>query len=159
MKKVIINRGIPGSGKSTGADEAQYAVPEKDCKIVSSDLYPGLYDENGGFHPELLSKSHPWCMGEFIHALMEGKSLVIVDNTNTQAHEISPYVLVAQYFAYEIEIWRYDAGSIDEAFERNTHKVPLEVCTRMHNQLVQPLPYHFPKERIIYTGQETMLHG
>ena len=150
--KVVINRGIPGSGKSTGTKKLMDAEKPGMVKVVSSDLYPGLYDADGTFHPELLSKSHPACMREFIHACEMRIPFVIVDNTNTMPHEVAPYLLVAQSFGADVEIIRYDAGSVDVAFERNSHGVPLDVCIRMFNQMKDnPLPRFWPRERIVYT--------
>lgn len=149
--KLIINRGIPGSGKSTGTMELVKGLKHDDFAVCSSDAYPGLYDEDGKFHPELLSKSHPACMAHCIRAMLAEVPLVIIDNTNVSAVEIAPYMLVAQSFGYEVEIRRYDAGSIDEAHERNTHKVPLDTCIRMNKAMQEPLPPWWPKETVIHT--------
>lgn len=151
--KLIINRGVPGSGKSTGTRAmVDGLVNPYDYQICSSDSYPGLYDEEGKFHPELLSKSHPACMSDCIDAMQSGVKLVIIDNTNVDAVSIAPYILVAQSQGYEVEIHQYEpAGGITEAFKRNTHKVPLETVIRMADAMKVPLPPYWPKPIVIWT--------
>jgi tRNA uridine 5-carbamoylmethylation protein Kti12 len=154
--KLIINRGAPGSGKSTGAKKLIDAVNTSDIVdgvICSADSYPGLYDKDGGFHPELLSKAHGECMAKAIRATMIDTPLVIIDNTSTTAVEVSPYVLLSQAHGYELQIHRYTCGSALEHFRRNIHKVPLATIERMLNNLDQPLMPWWPAEMIIDTSK------
>ena len=153
--KVIINRGIPGSGKSTGA-AALAAAFLRDAEspgwsgqagICCADNAPGRYDPDGTYHPEV--PAHAWCFKEFMELLLRGCGLIIVDNTNVSAVEMAPYVLAAQAYGAEVEIHQYDAGSIDVAHQRNTHKVPLEICVRMFNTMQQPLPSWWPKPKVV----------
>lgn len=151
--KVIINRGAPGSGKTSGAQALTNGLPHDEFAVCSSDLYPGLYDADGRFHPELLSKSHPACMADCIRAMLAGVPLVIVDNTSTTAVEVAPYVLVAQSFGYEVEIWRYTCGTAAEHLRRNQHGVSHDAIVRMLNNLEQPLPPWWPAEQVIDTSK------
>jgi hypothetical protein len=72
------------SGKSTTAAQLGGEV------YSSDDFF-----ERGGphnFHPGLLPQAHAWNQQRVADALRRGAPLVVVDNTNTQAWEMLPYV-------------------------------------------------------------------
>ena len=137
MKKVIILRGIPGSGKSTLVKE-NYA----DAIVCSADNY---FEEvaalNGTdylteFKPWLVGRAHQHCWHSFIHALcvME-EEIIVVDNTNIHEWEYENYSFLAEINGYNVEVISIPATETAETYhERNTHGVPLEVIQRMMNE-------------------------
>jgi hypothetical protein len=122
--KVVILSGIPGSGKST------YAA-SLGATICSADDY--MIDWHGKYHFDAanLGRCHALCMRHFVnHCVTWKSSLIVVDNTNLAAAEISPYALVATAFDYSVEIHRiYCDPSV--AFARQTHGVPKAAHDRM----------------------------
>lgn len=151
--KAIIHIGLPGSGKTTSIrrifgdynwieDGVIHYIPNR-VAVVSSDNYPGLYDKDKDFHPELLAKSHPACFREFIAAMLQGFPVVIVDNTNTSAIELAPYILGAQAHGYAVELREF-VVSIETAERRNTHKVPRASLEAMAKRLAEPRPPWWP---------------
>jgi len=114
--KVLILSGPSGCGKSTWA---KARASRSDARIFSADDYmisDGIYR----FEPALLFEAHPWCFKNFMDIGLRGShALVIVDNTNTSAVEISPYYLAAQAYGYEAEIVRFE-GEIHP----NVHGTP-----------------------------------
>lgn len=131
MKKLILMRGLPGSGKSfLGKQLAKQAA---DTKIYSTD---DLFMVNGEyrFNPAKLGKFHKENQLRVEHAMGKGISLIIVDNTNTQLWEMRPYIKMAKKFGYLIECvipetaWAFDA---EECAKKNTHGVPLDAIKRM----------------------------
>ena len=69
---------------------------------------------------------------------MKSEKNVVVDNTNIEAWECNPYVIMAQEFGYRVEfvrsntVWRND---VEECFKRNIHKVPKEVIQSMKDRM------------------------
>ncbi|XP_069130477.1 serine-rich adhesin for platelets-like isoform X2 [Argopecten irradians] len=131
-KCFVMLRGLPGSGKSTLARNLQHAG-EKPGVILSSDDYfvqDGIYK----FEPHLLSEAHEWNRLRTIQNLHNGCTPIIVDNTNTQAWEMKPYVKQAQKFGYDIyflepdTLWRFQPK---ELARRNTHGVPIKKIQMM----------------------------
>jgi len=98
-KKLIILRGISGTGKSTLAKslEAKYKT-----KALSSDDF--FMDENKyKFDPAKLTEAHAWNQQRVKDAMKEGKPVIIVDNTNTMGWMMRPYVEAARQHGYKVE--------------------------------------------------------
>lgn len=126
--QVIILRGIPGCGKSTYAKKH---FPQ--AKIVSADDF---FMQTGEYHfdGEKLSQAHQSCWRAFYEAISQKEPLVIVDNTNTAAFEISPYVLPSEANGYEVSIITLMCDPAVAA-ARNIHHVPLQTVERMAKRL------------------------
>ncbi len=136
MKKVIIMRGVPGSGKSTKAMEiATKALHDfRSVKIVSADFY--FINKNGEykFQPKHLRNAHTFCIEEFEAGLASGVELVIVDNTNTRLWEYEKYIDKAHDWDYHVEILSIEPKDDEELLKfanRNTHGVPVEKVKQM----------------------------
>lgn len=133
MKKVIVVSGISGSGKSTYA----HTLTANGGVILSADDYFTGYDTRPySFDSTLLGKAHAMCFKLYVeqlqHALSEDR-LVIVDNTNTTAVEIAPYMLAADAFGYLAEVHTLRCGSwneVDMCLQRNRHEVPMAYRVR-----------------------------
>lgn len=120
VAKVIVMQGTSGSGKSTYAKK-KANQPGLNSIIVSADDFfvtPTGYV----FDASKLGVAHAMCFGDFIHELRTGTELVIVDNTNSTAVEIAPYMLGASAFGYEAKIVRVNC-SPRLAYERGKHGV------------------------------------
>jgi predicted kinase len=127
-KIMFLTRGLPGSGKSTISKELG-----KGGVILGSDdffMVNGKYE----FDKEALSYAHWWNQARVEKAMKQGISPIVVDNTNTQAWEAKPYVILAQKYGYKVQIeefntpWKFDA---EELTKRNTHGVPREIIDKM----------------------------
>ncbi len=87
MAKLILVRGLPGSGKSTFARElsgAGYKHVEADMFHI--DPVTGKYD----FIPQHVRAAHEWCQAVTRMTLADGVN-VVVSNTFTQLWEMEPY--------------------------------------------------------------------
>lgn len=121
MRKVLIMRGVSGSGKST------FTRQHPDAVVCSADAY---FDRIGGYDATLIHEAHKACFAEFAGALEAGAPLVIVDNTHIEAWEISPLITFATYKGYEYEIVEIPlpGKSAEEAIailtNRNLHGTP-----------------------------------
>lgn len=124
-KEVKIMRGIPGSGKSTFAkqfaDEAYFELKERPLICSADDFFIG--SEGYKFDTNNLGEAHKWCMRNFLQALQDGMSPVIVDNTNINLEDFSPYVAVGQALGYDVEIVQVNTDP-NIAAGRNIHGVP-----------------------------------
>lgn len=153
--KVMIMRGLPGSGKSHFAEGFKRdQLKEWRLAYCSADLFPG-FTKTGGkyeFNPALIGDAHDYCLTEFMSTLRNDRhELVIVDNTNLTAWEIAPYYRLAQVGKHDVEILRMECDPI-KAWQRNTHGVPLETVLRMYRTLLmEQLPHHW-KERVVLSA-------
>ena len=131
MKKVIILRGVPGSGKSRYACEAATGVDP--TRICSADQY----FEQGGryyFNPLKLPEAHNFSFGRFLDALLDSYPLIVVDNTNSHHWEYENYEKAARLVGYEVEIIEFRASTVAEirlCFDRNQHGVPRDIIAKM----------------------------
>ncbi len=148
MGRVVILSGVSGSGKSTSARKLWNDLePGNYCKVVSADDF-FMVDGEYKFDPTKLSDAHGKCFREYISVLNDGvhtasgfKSsydLVVVDNTNTTAVEIAPYILGAQAYGWEVEILTVmceTEADIKACAARNAHGVSFEGVLRQHTNL------------------------
>lgn len=117
--KVVILRGLPGSGKSTWASKQPGAV------ICSADDYFIMPDGQYLFNRGLIGKAHEDCHRKFTLAIGQRRPLIIVDNTNVTTREYRRYALAAGSLGYDIEI-RVFTGEFG-----NIHDVHAETIKRM----------------------------
>lgn len=100
MKKLIIIRGISGTGKSKLAKK----FSEKyQTKAYSTDDY---FMINGQYKwsREKLIENHRKNIDRVVNAMKSNNSVIIVDNTNARAWEMKTIVEPALKYNYEIEI-------------------------------------------------------
>lgn len=142
LKKLIILRGIPSSGKSTTAKLLSDANPYNDTKISSTDDFFMSYNIKDKyweykFDGSKLNEYHKYNLQNTIYSMCLGYSQVIVDNTNIRFVDFKLYVLAAIIIGYEIELiepeteWRYN---VEECYRRNKHGVPLENIQKMRDR-------------------------
>ena len=150
--KVILLRGISGSGKSTYTTSLVKGMKKVEYRICSVDNY---FMNNGEytFNPRLLDKAHRDCFCDFRIALERRVDLVIVDNTNTRLYELSPYVMTAKVNMRKndtLEIIRLNC-SVALAFDRNIHGVSYGSVDNMKKRM-EALPSYWLTEKIIQTN-------
>ncbi|GCB69649.1 hypothetical protein scyTo_0005518 [Scyliorhinus torazame] len=125
-KVLILMRGLPGSGKSTQA--RMLVQQEPNGMIFSTDEY---FCRNGHyqFDPSLIGEAHQWNQARAKEAMEEGYSPIIIDNTNTQAWEMKPYIVMALKHSYKVVFrepetrWKFKPGELER---RNIHGVSKE---------------------------------
>lgn len=137
--KVIIMRGIPGSGKSTWAREN---YPK--AKVFSADQY-FMDGTVYRFDSSKLQAAHNWCLNLFLAHLYEfaddyddieydEEIDAVVDNTNIQLWQLSPYFLAAKSYGCDVRVVTM-IREPSEAHKANVHGVPADTVWRMHHQL------------------------
>ena len=119
MQKLILVRGLPGSGKSTYAQEIRY----DNIWSIEADMF-FMVEGNYKFDMSKLKYAHAWCQGITSNFLNQGES-VVVSNTFTTMRELKPYLDMAKDFNVTVEVveCRGDYGSI--------HGVPEETLMKM----------------------------
>ncbi|XP_059694825.1 NEDD4-binding protein 2-like 2 isoform X1 [Haemorhous mexicanus] len=130
-KLLLILRGLPGSGKST----LSRVLLGQSCDgiVLSTDDY---FRQQYGYtyNAAQLGDAHEWNRKRAKQAMEQGKSPVIIDNTNTQAWEMKPYVEVALEKGYRVEFhepdtwWKFDPEELEK---RNKHGVTREKIAQM----------------------------
>ncbi|XP_042635004.1 NEDD4-binding protein 2-like 2 isoform X2 [Catharus ustulatus] len=131
QKLLLILRGLPGSGKST----LSRILLGQSCDgvVLSTDDY---FRQQYGYtyNAAQLGDAHEWNRKRAKQAMEQGKSPVIIDNTNTQAWEMKPYVEVALEKGYRVEFhepntwWKFDPEELEK---RNKHGVTREKIAQM----------------------------
>lgn len=144
--KIIIMRGIPGSGKTT---YIKNNFP--DATVCSADPYftvHGVYQ----FDAMELPMAHAWCLRTFVTEVLSGRSnrTVVVDNTNISVAELAPYAALAQAYSHDVEIITLDVMP-QTGITRNIHGVPPAAIAQMWCDLQNEslhIPGRWPHRRI-----------
>lgn len=128
MRKVFIIRGLPGSGKSSVAEQL-HAVFE-DSVLVSADQY--MY-ENGKyvFHVSKLANAHHLCQQDFKRAMAKYTGHIIVDNTNIELRRVKWYADQARRKGYIVISCTIEDFDVDACHRRTKHSVPKEIVAKM----------------------------
>nr|XP_046245559.1 NEDD4-binding protein 2-like 2 isoform X2 [Scatophagus argus] len=136
---LILMRGLPGSGKSTLARELVSTGPSG--LILSTDDY---FAHRGGYRYDagLLGEAHEWNQRRAKAAMRDGRSPIIIDNTNIQAWEMKPYVKMGLDRGYRVDFcepdtsWKFDPYELEK---RNKHGVPQEKIAQMMDRFSFPI--------------------
>ena len=138
MSKLIILRGLPGSGKTTYAKALITARWPYNVHICSADKYferpDGRYSFNGGSE---LGFAHAWCQAEARRLMANNVATVVIDNTNSRRAEFQPYLDMAAKFGYSVDvimIGRVDDEAAREYRRRGLHNVPKSTYVAMINR-------------------------
>ncbi|KAM6179021.1 NEDD4-binding protein 2-like 2 [Rhynchocyon petersi] len=131
QKLLILLRGLPGSGKTTLS--RILLGQSRDGIVFSTDDYFRCQD---GYRYDVnqLSDAHDWNQNRAKQAIDQGRSPVIIDNTNTQAWEMKPYVEMAIGKGYRVEFhepetwWKFDPEELEK---RNKHGVSRKKIAQM----------------------------
>ena len=148
-KRLVIMRGLPGSGKSTMArDIARSAIKENHQEVVicSTDSFFVNDDGEYVFDPTKLGQHHSANQHKVKSYMLLGAEVIIVDNTNTTHREMKPYkelALLRGYDVHEVFIGKeflFQGMDTDHnkfrdyialCHERGTHGVPMESIEKM----------------------------
>lgn len=148
MKRLILMRGLSGSGKST---KAHLLAKEYGGIIFSTDNF---FYKNGiySFDASKLALYHQKTQRLAQKAMKKNTPCVIIDNTNSQLRAMRIYVKIALQYGYEVFFayahtdWAWNVG---ECFQRNTHKVPFEIIEKTFHSFEYPNEYDIPLEKIL----------
>lgn len=137
MKRCIIMRGIPGSGKTTYV-KTHYP----DAWVVSADHH--FMNHFGEYRLDIrqLPAAHANCLKQFVRCVRNGSELVVVDNTNITVAEIAPYCALALAYGYELQIITLLVDT-RVAWGRNVHGVPLPICN-VRDEIMRDEQKRFP---------------
>ena len=94
-KIAYIIRGLPGSGKTTLAQEL---APESN---MAADDWFDQFNE-GKFDPNHLKDAHAWCKNKFTQFCENSEEVVAVHNTFIETWQYEDYVHVAEQLGYMV---------------------------------------------------------
>jgi predicted kinase len=129
-------RGLPGSGKSTRAQELCDEYTKKGFSVAICSTDSQFLDKNGvyKFDPSKLGVNHHrnWLIAD--DAMSIAIDVIIIDNTNIKKRDFKKYIDSAKMWGYSIKeeiIGKFDDESVKIYHGRNQHNVPIEAISRM----------------------------
>jgi len=125
MGKLILVRGIPGSGKSTIG--RQIADADQSYVHYEADMFFMQKDGTYAWRADQIKEAHAWCQANVKQA-MQDEMNVVVTNTFTRLWEMDAYILMAEQYGYEVEI------QVATGNYQNIHQVPEEQVRRMQER-------------------------
>lgn len=133
-RKLILMRGIPGSGKSTLTSYIRNVYG--DTLVASADDY-FMRDGEYRFDPKGLHAAHAQCKARVVEWLDSGaQSICIVDNTFIEPQHIAEYtsIVAAKGGATTVKTYIFSIQSPDS--NRSTHGVPTNTMDRLRSRQI-----------------------
>lgn len=127
--KLILLRGLPGSGKSSMAQFLSMSLPS--CVYFESDM--ARIDETGiyKFDPNDMPRTHSWCIRQVEVAMKDfNYDTVIVSNTFTENWEMRPYIELARQYNYQVVTMIVE----NNHGHKNTKNVPRDTLNAMRER-------------------------
>jgi tRNA uridine 5-carbamoylmethylation protein Kti12 len=126
MKRLVVYRGLPGSGKSTSAKKLQESLIQQGETVAyyEADMYWMTETGEYLFDPNRLSDAHAWCRSKVREAL-HNCSTVIVANTNLTQKEMDLWQQIARSENAKMEVFHM------KTMFGNIHGVPEETLEKM----------------------------
>ena len=147
-KIMVLMRGLPGSGKTTLANQ----IIKPGGVVISTDDY--FLDREGRycFDRNKISNAHSWNQQRAFKHTRKEKTPIIVDNTNIELWEMKPYIKIALENNYHVEFlepstdWKFNPKILSKT---NLHNVPREkiedMMSRFQNIRVEDVINKFNK--------------
>jgi tRNA uridine 5-carbamoylmethylation protein Kti12 len=140
QKTVIINRAVPGSGKTTITNCIINELKQNNVEVAlhSTDEY-FMVGNRYVFEIEKLGKYHQKNLEEFQKSLKNNVDVVICDNTNLLPWQSEPYTNLARKHGYKIVFITLDPRELEKHVESqkvtpqkpDAHNVSKEIIEKM----------------------------
>lgn len=137
QRVLVLMRGLPGSGKTTLALKMRGATGV----VLSADHF--FYrDGRYSFDKARLSEAHEWNKRRARQAMQEGRSPVIIDNTNVEVWEMMPYVAFALRSKYHVCVlepdtpWKFDARQLAQKNVHGVHRQTIDSMLERYDRNV-----------------------
>lgn len=117
-KTVIINRAVPGSGKTTITNCILSYLKENSIKVSvhSTDEY-FMVNNRYIFELEKLGDYHEKNFDSFKKSILDNTDVVICDNTNIAPWQTHPYTKIAREYGYQIIILTLNPRELEKHIE------------------------------------------
>lgn len=130
MRKLILVRGIPGSGKTTLAHVILQHPAGLEQEVLSADDF--FENENGdyNFDSTKIKEAHNYCQFRCSERMRQEKSRIVVANTFTQEWEMEDYLKMAERYNYRVHTIIVE----NRHGNQNVHGVPEDKLQQMKNR-------------------------
>jgi NEDD4-binding protein 2 len=142
--KLILMRGVSGSGKSTLARK----IADDVSVIYSTDDF-FMVDGQYRFDPKRLGEFHAENVKRTKDAMVEKCPIIIIDNTNTQAWEMKPYVELAVSYGYKVSIVEPEPVGFDELMNRQSQRADKSLSAEVVERMLSRYEHNVTVEAIL----------
>ena len=146
--RIIINRGLPGSGKSHWIDYVESVKT-----VVSFDkhrCWSGVYSFKLKDEAEVKKKAEI----DFLLALERKDELIIIDNTNLQLKTFKKFIDEGVKNKYDVLIFSFKPFDVGDHYERQSHDIPYETLVEMAKKYDVKIDIPMTKNIVVETEKQ-----
>lgn len=155
---VIINRAVPGSGKTTISKCIIKFLEKKGETAIIYSADDFFITKEGAYNFDIikLNENHHANLSRFINSLEKGHQIVICDNINIAPWQTKPYTDKARTFGYKILFITFSPRGLDKHIQSqivtpgkpDAHGVPKETLVRFISEYNNYTPLLSTKNKI-----------
>jgi predicted kinase len=134
-KKLIVLRGVPGSGKTSWV--SNYIKTHPNESVIAINDYDFFFNEDKyQLNVSQIDEARSNSMTNFLEAITQNYDTIIINNINNRFYMYVNYILISASFGYKSTVFTIPCNNEHELYmfqSRNKYKIPMTYARNVYN--------------------------